>query len=444
MISHDFGSAANAKETVAKSEAAPNRQTDCQVEEGQVIPRTLESYTRKLATWFPVVSVTGPRQSGKSTLIRHVFKDYEYLNLEDPEVRRAAALDPVGFIRDRPAKLIIDEAQYVPDLFSMIQVESDERNTPGQYIISGSQNFLMLKNIKQSLAGRVGIMKLLPLSFAEAQASERKPSVDEFMLRGGYPRLYDIDISLGTYFRSYTDSYIERDVTDYLDVRNSTDFRTFLRLCAQNAGNLVNYTGMADDLGVSFRTVKSWLSILESSYITFPLMPYYKSVGKRLVKTPKLYFYDTGLLCNLLGIRSLQELLVHPKLGAVFENLIVAETAKRCYNAGEEPELYFYRDESKREIDLVDLARPAEPLLLEVKSSRTYNNRQSKSLAEVGEELGVPPEHRAVIYRGSEQAQMKKSALVRAADYLRFDYPEGTLPVEGRKASDATDILYKN
>ncbi|WEV75435.1 ATP-binding protein [Bifidobacterium sp. ESL0800] len=385
-----------------------------------MIPRLLTNQANKLAGWFPVVSVTGPRQSGKSTLIRSTFPDYEYINLENPDIRRTANEDPVGFIQNRPSRLILDEAQYAPDLFSMIQVASDERNETGQYILSGSQNFLLLKNIKQSLAGRVGILKLLPLSFSEAQKSEQKPTIDEFMLRGGYPRPYDTGMDLSAYFSSYISSYLERDVADYLGVRDVSTFRTFLRLCAQNAGNLLNYTHMASDLGTSFRTVKGWLSILESSYITFPLLPYFKSAGKRLTKTPKLYFYDTGLLCHLLGIKTLPQLLTHPMLGAIFENLIVAETAKHHFNNGVEPELYFYRDTHKREVDLLDLTDSELPFMAEIKSSQTYHGKYGTTLTEIGEALNVPAEKRAVIYRGEGGISTKQFRVLNGSAYLTF------------------------
>uniref|UniRef100_UPI0026331FE7 ATP-binding protein n=1 Tax=uncultured Bifidobacterium sp. TaxID=165187 RepID=UPI0026331FE7 len=261
-----------------------------------IIPRAMAQLASRMAGWFPVVSVTGPRQSGKSTLVREVFPDYEYVNLEDPNLRAVAAEDPVGFIRSRSPHLVVDEAQYVPDLFSMIQVVSDENKTPGQYILSGSQNFLLLKSITQSLAGRVGLLKLLPLSYTELLGGGISSGVDEFMIRGGYPRLYDVDMDADIFFEAYISTYVERDVAGYLDVRDAAAFRTVLRLCASNAGNLINYSNLARDADVGFRTVKSWMSILESSYIVFPLEPWHSNLGKRLTKTPKLYFYDTGLL----------------------------------------------------------------------------------------------------------------------------------------------------
>lgn len=383
-----------------------------------IIPRAMAQLASRMAGWFPVVSVTGPRQSGKSTLVREVFPDYEYVNLEDPNLRAVAAEDPVGFIRNRAPHLVVDEAQYVPDLFSMIQVVSDENGTPGQYILSGSQNFLLLKSITQSLAGRVGLLKLLPLSYAELLGGGISSGVDEFMIRGGYPRLYDVDMGADIFFEAYISTYVERDVAGYLDVRDVAAFRTVLRLCASNAGNLINYSNLARDADVGFRTVKSWMSILESSYIVFPLEPWHSNLGKRLAKTPKLYFYDTGLLCHLLGIRTVPQLLSHPMLGAVFENLIVSETVKRYLNRGKNPELYFYRDDSKREIDLLDFTDPNNRLAIEIKSSQTYHGRYGKTLVDVGDMLGVPADGRMVVYRGDVGLQANGFAVTSAADYI--------------------------
>ncbi|MCH3967276.1 MAG: ATP-binding protein [Atopobiaceae bacterium] len=364
-----------------------------------MIERDIAEQARGLATWFPVVSVTGPRQSGKSTLVRSVFDGYDYVNLEDPQVRGAALDDPVGFIKNRPDHLIIDEAQYAPELFSMVQVASDERGSMGQYILSGSQNFLMLKAITQSLAGRVGMLKLLPLSYHEALRADPSLSGDAFMLAGGYPRIYDVGLPLGTFFENYVSTYLERDVSGYLDVRNLAAFRTFLGLCARNCGRLLRYVTLEQGAQISHDTARAWLSMLESSYVTFMLRPYHANLGKRLTKTPKLYFYDTGLLCYLLGIKTLEQLLVHPMLGAVFENLVIAERMKRHLNGGDEPELCFYRDDSKVEVDLLDLTDAASPELMEIKSSETYRPRFARHLGTVGETLGVPPERRAVVAR---------------------------------------------
>lgn len=383
-----------------------------------MIPRELADQAMQLAQWFPVVSITGPRQSGKSTLAQETFHDYDYANLENPQTRREALDDPVGFIRRRPAKLIIDEAQYAPDLFSMVQVASDENGTPGQYVLSGSQNFLLIKSIRQSLAGRVGLLKLLPLSYAEVVTAIKRPSPDDFTLHGGYPRPYATGMPLDRFFTNYIDTYIERDVSDYLDVRNLTDFRRFLSFCALSAAGLVNYTNLAKETGVDTRTIQNWLSILESSYIIFRLQPYYTNVRKRLTKTPKLYFHDTGLLCHLLGIRDVNALVCHPKFGDIFENLIISETAKRHYNAGHDPELFFYRDDSKIEVDLLDFTDPGNRQLIEIKSGQTYHDRFARHLPVVGDMLGIPRDHYYVTCRVEHSYVSQGINVVTAQDWL--------------------------
>lgn len=364
-----------------------------------MIERAGAEYVRQLAKWFPVVSITGPRQSGKSTLVKATFPDYDYVNLEDPQLRALAEDDPVGFVRNRRNRTIFDEAQYVPDLFSMVQVVSDERGEPGQFVLSGSQNFLMLKSITQSLAGRVGMMRLLPLSYGEALQARPDLTPDEFMLTGGYPRIYDAGIPPEPYFSGYVQTYLSRDVAGYLDVRRISTFRTFLGLLAQRCGNLLNLASLERDAQIAHDTARSWLSMLESSYIVFRLLPYAANLGKRLTKTPKIYFFDTGLLCHLLGIHTLDQLLLHPMLGAVFENLVIAERVKRSLNQGTEPSLFFYRDDEKHEVDLVDLTRPEAPELVEVKSTQTYRAALTRSLSTVGSFLDIPAERQTLAMR---------------------------------------------
>lgn len=383
-----------------------------------MIPRTIAQEFTPMLSWFPVVSVIGPRQSGKSTLVKTMLPEYEYVNLEDETTRTSAIDDPVGFIRSHSNKLIIDEAQYAPGLFSQIQVAADERGSMGQYVLSGSQNFLMEKRIGQSLAGRVGMLQLLPLSYAETLQAKPDLTVDEFMFRGGYPHLYDVPTPADIYFRNYTATYVSRDVAEYLDVRNLTDFNTFLRLCAENAANLLNLTALARDSGVSFNTAKEWLSILEASFIVFRLSPYSENTRKRLTKTPKLYFYDNGLLNYLLGIHSLEDLLNDPKRGDVFENLIISETAKRYFNKNRDSELCFYRDSNQSEIDLIDATQRRNPLLIEIKSGMTARPDFFKHLATIGEELGVPVDRRTVVYRGTESFTSKNGRYITAKDYL--------------------------
>ena len=364
-----------------------------------MIERVLSSFVRDNASWFPIVSVTGPRQSGKSTLVQHVFPDYMYVNLEDEATRNLALADPAGFIRERPARLVIDEAQRVPELFSAIQIASDASGEPGQYVLSGSQNFLLLKQIGQTLAGRVGICKLLPLSYRECAEHGEELVPDAFMLEGGYPRLHVANIPPSVFFDNYLQTYVERDVAGYIDVRSMVPFRALLGLCAQGCGSLLNVSRLSGDLGVARATVDSWLSILESSYVLFRLPPYHANLRKRLTKTPKIYFYDTGLLCHLLGIHTPEQLRDSPARGAVFENLVVAETLKRHLHAGHNPELYFYRDDSKIEVDLVDMTNRMAPELAEIKSTTTFKTDLARHLGSVGDALGIPEEGRGVVMR---------------------------------------------
>lgn len=382
----------------------------------KMIERTMAQKLRDMSEWFPVVSLTGPRQSGKSTLIKAVFPEYEYLNLENPEVRRAALDDPVGFISRRPDHLIIDEAQYAPELFSMIQVASDECGRAGQYVLSGSQNFLLMHNIQQSLAGRVGMLKLLPLSYQEL--SDTQISLDTYLIRGGYPRIYDAGIPIDMFYQNYLMTYVERDAGGLLDVRNLSSFRKMIGLCAACVGGLLNLSRLAADVGVATATISSWLSILQSSYLVFLLQPYAGNMRKRLTKAPKLYFYDTGLLCHLLGIHDERSLINHPLSGEIFENLVVSERQKAYLNRGIEPTLVFYRDDSKREIDLIDLTEPARPQAFEIKSSATYRDTFARHLRSVGSELGIPAKDRAVVYHGSERYDTEGASVVPAEEFL--------------------------
>ena len=384
----------------------------------EYVPRELEGHLEQLATWFPIVSVTGPRQSGKSTLVRNTFPSFEYVSLEDPTTRVAAAEDPVGFLRAHPAPLVIDEAQRAPDLFSALQVASDELGAPGQYVLSGSQNFLMSRRIGQSLAGRVGTTTLLPFSYREALRARPELTADAFAHSGGYPRLVMTGMPASVYHASYVDTYVERDVAGELDVRNLAAFRIFLALCAQRVGGILNTSELARDAGVSFPTAKSWLSILQASGIAYLLPAWASNEGKRRIKAPKLYLLDTGLLCHLLRITSPEDLLASGHLGAVVENLVVAETLKYHLHRGVRPELFYYRDDSKCEIDLLDVTDATSRRAIEVKAGETYRERFSTQLARVGAGLGFEPERRIVVYRGRETFQTRACRVVSLGELL--------------------------
>lgn len=362
-----------------------------------MIDRKMKDQLIKLANWFPVVAITGPRQSGKTTLSKLTFPDYEYINLEDRDFLAEAIDDPMGFIKNRPEKLIIDEAQLAPDLFSAIQVVSDERGSTGQYILSGSQNFLLAKNVKQSLAGRCAYVDLLPLSYKEATSFEPELDIFDFALKGGYPRIYDVNIPETVYYETYLKTYVERDVHDFLQVRNLSDYKKLVYVLASQASNLLNLTQIANSCDIAVNTVKSWLSLLESSYITYMLYPYHANLKKRLTKSPKIYFYDTGLLCYLLGIKDVQELKLSPYKGAIIENLIISETIKKRNNVGEHPDLYFYRDDSKIEIDLLDFTDRSNKMAFEIKTTGLFNKKQAKNLISTADKLGVKDENQILL-----------------------------------------------
>ncbi len=381
-----------------------------------MIKRTLSQGLEELASWYPVVSVTGPRQSGKSTLVRASFPEHRYLNLEDPSIRARALADPSGFIANNPGPLILDEAQYAPELFSAVQAVSDASPQVGKYVLTGSQNFLMMRGIQQSLAGRVGIAKLLPLSYSEIAGRDPSATIPQLIQRGFYPQLHASGIPTGLFFENYVDTYVARDVVGYLDVRNEAGFRTFLRLCASRVGNLVNFSSMAGEVGVSVPTIKNWLSLLESSYVVRLLQPYHANLAKRLTKTPKLYFCDTGLLCHLLGIRSTEQLVNSDVYGAVFENFVIMERAKSHLNSLRAPELYFYRDDSKVEVDLVDLT-DAQALLAEIKSGQTYRNSFSRHVRSVSREMPMQTED-VVVYGGQGEFEDDDVKVFGVKDWL--------------------------
>lgn len=384
-----------------------------------MIPRDIAGVLRQYSQWFPVVSVTGPRQSGKSTLVQQVFQEYNYVNLELPGERDAANADPLGYIRSHPAPLVIDEAQMAPELFNVIQVESDGAGTPGQYVLSGSQNFILKRQISQSLAGRVGMLTLLPLSYGELRAVQGDSSFDDYLYRGGYPRLYNVGIPEDVYYSNYVTTYLDRDVSGLVNAASLAQFNLFLRVAATNVGQLVNVASMASDVGVNVKTLRSWLSILEQSYIVFLLQPYYVNSRKRLVKTPKLYFYDTGLLCHLLSSGPASEMERSGTLGPVFENAVIAECYKHHLNGGKTPELFFYRDSNGVEVDLVDMTVASAPKLCEIKSSRTFRKSFTRHLDVVGGLLGVESQNRSVVMRSDQSTELAGSMIWSVEDWAR-------------------------
>ena len=346
-----------------------------------MVQRELSGLLREVATKMPILSITGPRQSGKTTLARATFPDYTYVNLENPDTLEAAVSDPRLFLSQFSSGVIIDEAQRYPDLFSYIQTVSDEVNKPGKFILTGSQNFLLSEKISQSLAGRVFITHLLPFSISELRHSgQEMDSPDTYMFQGFYPRVYDAPIHPALFYPSYIQTYVERDVRQIVNVGNLHQFQRFMRLAAGRVGQLLNYNNIANELGVDLKTVKSWISILESSFIAFTLPPHFQNFSKRILKTPKLYFYDTGLACSLLGIRDQDELTVHWARGALFENMVIADLMKLHYNKAIIPPLYYWRDSTGNEVDcLIDSGQRIKSL--EIKSSSTISSDYFKGLA---------------------------------------------------------------
>jgi len=322
---------------------------------------------------FPVVGILGPRQSGKTTFAKHEFVQHTFVTLESPDLRAFATQDPRGFLKAHHNEhgIIIDEFQYVPELLSYIQVEVDKQNKPGYFVLTGSQNFLVNEKITQSLAGRIGILTLLPLSLHELTSNNLCDDVDQAIFKGGYPRLYQKDFSPLSFFPSYIHTYVERDVRQLVSIENLLTFQKFLQLCAGRIGQLLNMSDLATNCGVSIKTIEHWLSIAQASYILFLLRPHFTNFNKRVTKTPKIYFYDTGLACSLLEMRSVKDLTPSPFRGHLFENLIITDLYKQYYNQGLRPPLYFWRDQNGRiEIDCI-IDRGGQLTPLEVKSGQT-------------------------------------------------------------------------
>lgn len=378
------------------------------------IKRTLKDTILRFSK-FPIVGIFGPRQSGKTALAQHVFKKYRYVNFEDPIIRAYATESPREFLREHENKhgIILDEFQYVPQILSYIQIESDAHDRPGYFILTGSQNFLMNQAVTQSLAGRIGLLKLLPLSIQELKGAHKlTDQANKLIFSGGYPRIYAKNFSPTEFYPSYIHSYVERDVRLLVNVENLATFQKFLQLCAGRVGQLLNISDLAVNCGISQQTAKSWLTILQASYIIFLLSPYHVNFNKRVTKSPKLYFYDTGLACSLLKMRSAQELALSPFKGPLFECFIISDLIKQYCNNGMDAPIYFWRDLNGRtEVDCL-INRGTSLIAIEVKAGESVTSSYFDGLARWNEIAKTGTTGNYVIYAGKHNQKRENGSLV--------------------------------
>ena len=373
--------------------------------------RQVSNQIKKLQKGFPVISVTGARQSGKTTLLKHYFSKYSYFNLENPQTREFIASDPEQFLKTNPQNIIIDEVQRLPELLSYIQVHVDNQQKMGSIILSGSQNLLIAEKISQSLAGRAAYQNLFPFSLKELTIHKLNlPNYHAQILKGFYPALYSRKVESNIFYSQYLATYIERDARLIKNIQNLSQFQKFLSLLAGKVGQVLNITSLANDTGIAPNTAKDWISILEASYIVYRLQPYYKNTGKRLIKSPKIYFYDTGVLCALLNLSSTKELASHFAIGSIFENFIITEFKKEISETNKSAQVYFYRDNHGYEVDLIiDTGNNLIPI--EIKSAMTYNLNFFKGLEYWRKHINKES-HGFVIYGGENFQKIQKHKLV--------------------------------
>jgi uncharacterized protein len=380
-----------------------------------MISRLIQSELRRVAAEYKVITITGPRQSGKTTLARMEFPSYGYVNLEDPEIRVLAQTDPREFLRRHSAPLILDEIQRVPSLLSYIQTIVDASDQKAMFILTGSHQPALKAGISQSLAGRTAILELLPLSLAELRDAGIMQDRDECIFKGFMPQLYAESLDVTRFYRNYYMTYIERDARQLINVRNLSAFDTFIRLLAGRVGQLLNLNSLANDVGVSSTTLSQWLSTLEASHILFRLPPYFENFGKRLTKSPKIYFTEVGLASYLLGLESPEMVSRDPLLGGLFENLVVLEALKARYNAGKDADLYFYRDSQGVEVDLL-LAVRRKLFPLEIKAARTFSSDFLKNLRKFRLWSGDKSMPGKIVYAGDKHQKVGDAEVLNFAD----------------------------
>jgi len=373
-----------------------------------MIERTLASKVTSLAQKFQVITLTGPRQSGKTTLVRATFPDLPYVSLEEPDIRQIALTDPRGFLSNYPNGVILDEIQNTPELFSYIQRIVDE-NRQIQFILTGSSNFLLMEKISQTLAGRTAVLHLLPFSLQELEPLA--DSYENLIFKGQYPRIYDRAIPPTDFYPSYIQTYVDRDVRMIKNIGDINAFIQFTQLCAGRIGQPLNNASLANDAGISPNTAKSWLSILESSYILYRLQPYHRNFNKRLIKSPKLYFYDTGVACSLLGIREQEQVNLHYMKGSLFENLILNEFIKRSFNRGENRQPYYWQDNHGKEIDCL-LVNGEKVTAVEIKSGKTMSTSYFENLKYWRSLAALPESQEYVVFGGDQSMQTSAGTLI--------------------------------
>ncbi len=377
-----------------------------------MIYRTITKKLVSMARYFPAVGVIGPRQSGKTTLVRASFPNKPYVSLEDPANREYAINDPRGFLDEYPNGAIIDEIQRVPSLFSYLQGILDEKNTPGLFILTGSQHFLMMENISQTLAGRISLLKLLPFSLEELyKAGFKHDTYEDYVYAGFYPRIYDMNVPVHAWYANYIQTYVERDIRMIKNVHDINAFQIFLKMCASRIGQLLNLSSLADDCGITHNTAKAWLSVLEASFVVFLRRPHYKNFKKRLVKMPKLYFYDTGIACFLLDIQNRKQLTNHALRGNLFESFVISEFVKYRYNQAQEHNFYFWRDKTGHEIDLI-ISKDDRLIPVEIKSGKTPTEDYFRNILYWNKISGGEAGNSIVIYGGSQKQERSSGKII--------------------------------